>query len=263
MQRIKRRTTQQTIRYHDEAKSSLNPIKIVIFLLCLGVFFYVYSNWQRLLEALDDRPINAFILTNQPQFTTYDDVRDSVLKMGGLKGFFGQDIDVVREQIETMPWIKGAIVRKIWPDKLSIAVVEHQPVAIWNEGEFLSREGAIFQLPMDKLQDKNLPHLSGPDYQSEQVLEAWHQVNANLQQKGLKLKAVAIDDRGAWQIVLENNLVLKLGRGEWKTKLDRFVTIYPQIEVPENKKLSYVDLRYRVGAAVGFVDIDADEYFVK
>lgn len=65
-----------------------------------------------------------------------------------------------------------------------------------------------------------------------------------------------IDARGAWQIVLDNDVTLRLGRGDWKTKLERFATIYPQIEVPEHKRLSYVDLRYNVGAAVGIVDAD-------
>ena len=45
--------------------------------------------------------------------------------------------------------------------------------------------------------------------------------------------------------------MLRLGRGEWKSKLGRFVTIYPQIEVPEGKKIDYIDLRYESGAAVG------------
>ena len=54
--------------------------------------------------------------------------------------------------------------------------------------------------------------------------------------------------------MLDNDIVLKLGRDEWKTKLERFVTIYPQIEVPENKKIEYVDLRYPAGAAVGMAD---------
>ena len=57
-------------------------------------------------------------------------------------------------------------------------------------------------------------------------------------------------------MVLDNDVVLKLGRGDWKTKLDRFVTIYPQIEIPEKKKLSYVDLRYASGASVGMVDVN-------
>lgn len=41
-----------------------------------------------------------------------------------------------------------------------------------------------------------------------------------------------------------------------ESKIRLFVTIYPQIEIPENKKLSYVDLRYSVGAAVGFSEAD-------
>ena len=63
-----------------------------------------------------------------------------------------------------------------------------------------------------------------------------------------------IDERGACQVTLDNDIVLKLGRGEWKSKLERFVTIYPQVDVPENKKIDYVDLRYTAGAAVGMAD---------
>ena len=86
------------------------------------------------------------------------------------------------------------------------------------------------------------------------MLDAWNRIYADLKQKGLTLKAVAIDARGAWKVVLDNDVVLKLGRGDWKSKLERFVTIYPQIEIPENKRLSYVDLRYASGASVGMVD---------
>ena len=43
------------------------------------------------------------------------------------------------------------------------------------------------------------------------------------------------------KFTLDNDIVLKLGRGDWKPKLDRFVTIYPQIEVPEGKRIDYVD----------------------
>ena len=69
------------------------------------------------------------------------------------------------------------------------------------------------------------------------------------------IKGVTIDDRGAWQVTLDNDIVLKLGRGDWKPKLDRFVTIYPQIEVPEGKRIDYVDLRYAsASAAVGLTE---------
>ena len=61
-----------------------------------------------------------------------------------------------------------------------------------------------------------------------------------------------MDNRGSWAITLSNNVELRLGRGEWTPKIDRFVAIFPKINVPEGQQLAYVDLRYEHGAAVGF-----------
>lgn len=248
-----KRKPKQGVQY--AAKTSRLQIYLRVFSLFVLFFCatYVCVNWQKILERLDNnRTISAFVLTNHTSFTRYDDIRDTIVKMGGLSGFFSQDIEVVRKQIETMTWIKSVAVRKIWPDKLSITIAEHQPIAIWNDSDFLSNDGLVFQLPMERLKNKDLPLLSGPDYQSNLVLENWYKIDANLKQKGLMLKKLAIDDRGSWLVTLDSGILLKLGRGNWQDKLERFATIYPQIEIPANKKLSYVDLRYDVGAAVGF-----------
>ena len=231
-------------------------IKLVLVLLFAGLGYFVYSNWQSWLESLDgDRKITAYALVGQNEFTTYPDVQDVLLKMGELKGFWAQDVKQIREQLETIPWVKGAVVRKVWPNRLSIWLSEYQPVAIWNKTEFVTKDGIVFQLPMDKLKEKVFPNLGGPDYQNLKVLEAWGQIYADFKAKNLMVKGVTIDERGAWQVTLDNDIILKLGRGDWKPKLDRFVTIFPQIEVPEGKRINYVDLRYAsLSAAVGLID---------
>ncbi|MCI7352409.1 MAG: cell division protein FtsQ/DivIB [[Actinobacillus] rossii] len=251
---IKRNSTQKKSKFFDFNARSLIQIKPILVLLCVGILYFTYANWQSWLEKLDDKPISAFALLGTPSYTTNADVRDMILKMGKLKGFFGQDVDVIREQIQSMPWVKGAVVRKIWPNRLSILVAEYQPIAYWNADQFLSSDGVVFKLPTDKLKETNMPRLFGPDYKSAEVLEAWYKIFNELKAKNLVLKSVSIDERGAWEITLDNDILLKLGRGEWKTKIDRFVTIYPQIEIPENKRIAYVDLRYKAGGSVGFVD---------
>lgn len=245
----------QGIRFDSQRNGSSIKLKPILVLLFVGFLFYAYSNWQLWLEKLDDRPINAFALVGSPTFTTNEDIRKTIMDMGELKGFFGQDIDLVREQIEKISWVKGAVVRKIWPNRLSIWVTEYIPIAVWNENEFLAQDGTVFKLPTDHVKEYDLPRLSGPDYKGLEVLAAWDRIFKDLKSRGLNLKSVAINERGAWQVVLDNDVTLKLGRGDWKEKLDRFTTIYPQIEVPENKKLSYVDLRYDSGAAVGMVEL--------
>ncbi|WP_439287121.1 cell division protein FtsQ/DivIB [Lonepinella sp. BR2357] len=252
---IKRKPPQKTAKLPEFGLKNFIQIKPILLLLCLGLLYYTYTHWQSLLEKLDDKPISAFALLGSPQYTTNEDVRDKILQLGELKGFFGQDVHLVCEQIQSLPWIKGALVRKIWPDRLSIVVSEYTPVAFWNENEFLASDGTVFSLPFDKLKNTDMPRLFGLNYQSSEVLEAWNKIYKDLKAKNLNLKTLAVNERGAWEVILDNDITLKLGRGEWKNKIDRFVTIYPQIDVPENKKINYVDLRYNVGAAVSFTDV--------
>ncbi|MCK3657648.1 cell division protein FtsQ [Pasteurellaceae bacterium Pebbles2] len=253
---IKRTQKQKNVKMPSFELKNFIQLKPLLLLLCLVLFYVTYVNWQSWLEKLDDKPISSFALIGSPQYTTNTDVRDQILKMENLKGFFGQDVSVIREQIETLPWVKGAVVRKIWPDRLSVSVAEYSPIAYWNKDELLSSDGVVFKLPFDKLKNTAMPRLFGQDYQSTEALEAWHKIYNDLKTKNLNLKTLSINERGSWEIVLDNDITLKLGRGEWKNKIDRFVTIYPQIEVPENKRINYVDLRYKVGAAVSFTDVN-------
>ena len=72
---------------------------------------------------------------------------------------------------------------------------------------------------MDKLKEKALPYLGGPDYQSLKVLEAWNQIFADFKAKNLVVKGVRIDDRGAWQVTLDNDIVLKAWARRLETKI--------------------------------------------
>ncbi|HHF1540397.1 TPA: FtsQ-type POTRA domain-containing protein, partial [Haemophilus influenzae] len=177
---ILKRKTPQNIRFGEQKPKYYFHIRA--FAVLLGVFFLlgVYFNWQSILEKMDDKPISAFALVGQNTFTTADDIKESLLKMGELKGFWGQDVAPIQEQIEALPWVKGAIVRKMWPNRLSIWVSEYQPVAFWNQNQFVTLDGIVFQLPSVRLTAKNLPYLGGPDYQSLKVIETWNQIYINL-----------------------------------------------------------------------------------
>lgn len=230
-------------------------IKLFIVLLCLFLGLVAHSQWQSWLESLDKTPIRAYALTHKTQFTTNADIRETLSKAPTLKGYFGQDIQEVKDKLLTLSWVKDVAVRKLYPDRLSISLVEYQPVAVWNNIKFLSAQGDVFSLPADRFDKAGLPVLFGPDNESKVVLSAWDKIQADLKSRNLALKSLAMDNRGSWSITLSNNIELRLGRGEWLPKIDRFVAIFPQINVPEGQKLAYVDLRYEHGAAVGFLPL--------
>ncbi|MDG6881707.1 cell division protein FtsQ [Phocoenobacter uteri] len=212
-----------------------------------------YTNGANWLSSLDKSPLKSYTITNPLQFTTDTDIRDALSTGTPLKGYFGQDIKQVEARLTQIPWVNKVLVRKLWPNKLSLTIFEHQPVALWNNNKLLSEQGVVFNLPFDRVNRVGFPVLYGPDSEGKKVLDAWWKIKQDLIVRNLVLKSVTIDKRGSWKISLSDGVELRLGRGDWLPKIDRFVKIFPQIEIPDGKMISYVDLRYKYGAAIGFV----------
>lgn len=229
------------------------------FISIVSVVLLANIPWHSWLEKLDQQSLHILVLKGNPAFTRPDDIKDALEKMGGVKGFFGQDIGVIKNQIAQLSWIDALVVHKKWPNRLYFWVRDHIPIAIWNSNYFLSKNGVIFSLPPDKISPKNLPDLTGPNDKTQLLLATWYRMYQQLQQQHLTLRKLALTDRGAWIATLSNGTILKLGRTDWEKKLAHFAVIYPNIEIPASQKLDYVDLRYPKGAAVKFIDTEISE----
>lgn len=263
----------------ESARNWFIFLKPLLVLLCVGFFYLVFINWSSILGLLDTQPLRIFHQTNKTEFTVYEDLDKKLSekvriplpdteqqlpsKAGEsekkvfieeplLKGYFSQNMQNIKDKLLELDWVKSVYVHKIYPDTLNITLIEHKPVAIWNNEKLLSDQGVVFSLPKGRFNSENLPILYGPDDKSKEVLEAWEKIKKDLSARQLALRTVAIDNRGSWTITLDNGVALRLGRGEWLPKIDRFVSIFPAIQVPEGKRLVYVDLRYEYGASVGF-----------
>jgi hypothetical protein len=58
--------------------------------------------------------------------------------------FFAVDLDAVRATFETVPWVRRASVRRVWPDGLVVAIEEHRPLAFWGDGRLVNTFGELF-----------------------------------------------------------------------------------------------------------------------
>jgi cell division protein FtsQ len=80
--------------------------------------------------------------------------------------FFTLNLIQARHAFEQIPWIRSALVRREFPNRLSVTLDEFQPVAQWGgegDGKFLSLEGAIFEVNADDVDSEKLPTLKGPE----------------------------------------------------------------------------------------------------
>jgi len=64
---------------------------------------------------------------------------------GRLKGnYFTMRLDETRRVLENVPWVARASVRRIWPDRLHVTLVEHRALGVWDDGRLLSDSGELF-----------------------------------------------------------------------------------------------------------------------
>ncbi|WP_025120497.1 MULTISPECIES: cell division protein FtsQ [unclassified Serratia (in: enterobacteria)] len=228
---------------------------MIFLLMVLGTILWcgwVVVGWMQDASRL---PLSRLVLTGERHFTTNDDVRQAILALGAPGTFMTQDVDIIQQQIERLPWVKQASVRKQWPDELKIHLVEYVPVAHWNDLHMVDAEGKSFSIPAQRLGNQKLPLLYGPEGSEQDVLEGYRAMNGVLAASKYQLKMASMTARHSWQLALDNDVRLELGRDDRMGRLQRFIGLYPvllQQAQAENKRVSYVDLRYDSGASVGW-----------
>lgn len=80
--------------------------------------------------------IRDLSLSGQVQ-TTEADIA-AALGLTEWTSLVGFDVEAARVQLEKLPWVKAATVRKAYPSALAIALTERRAVAIWQHGDDLS-----------------------------------------------------------------------------------------------------------------------------
>jgi cell division protein FtsQ len=180
--------------------------------------------------------------------------------MPRLKGtFFTLDLQATRQVFETMPWVRQAVVRRDFPNRLKVQLEEHQPVAYWGgEGDarLVNSFGEVFEANLGELEQDDLPRLSGPEGQSARVLATYQTLQPLFAPMELALEQLELTPRGGWRAQLESGTTLELGSGsteELVARLERFLKTVTQATAQYSRgvdQLASVDLRHTDGYAM-------------
>ena len=186
---------------------------------------------------------------------------ESAAHAGAAGTFFSVDLDAVRRAFEALPWVRKVEVRRLWPDRIEVAIEEHAALARWGADTQMRRlvntYGEVFE---GELPDAvRLPQFAGPLGSAEELTRRYGAFRQALAPLGLEPRQVLLSPRYAWQVRLSNGLTLELGRDQLKEpvleRLSRFVTFYAQTIGSLNRRLDYVDLRYPNGFALRVTEI--------
>lgn len=228
--------------------------------LCSGLLFLLFvvlglsmAAWKLnlVLNDADALPIEAVAIKGERTHTSDKEIQIALQDLM-QRSFFSADVNQVQEALEALPWVYQASVRREWPAKLKIFLVEQQAVAHWNGDAWLNNYGEVFDAPY-KDDIGLLPKLAGPEGQSKAVLTTYKQVSELLKINSFNLTALSLSPRHAWHGTLQNGIMLELGREDKMARIQRFINVYPTLE-KQPKEVAKVDLRYDTGLAVGWAN---------
>jgi cell division protein FtsQ len=162
--------------------------------------------------------------------------------------FFAVSPAEVRVGLERLPWVRSASVRRMWPDRLEVALEEHVALARWGDESLVNSHGERF---FGKT-DQPLPQFVGPAGTEREVARRYQRFAQIVVPLGAPLERVVLTPRFAWQLRLGSGLNIMLGRDAdaAETRLRRFVEVYDVALGKMRRKHEYVDLRYPNGFAL-------------
>jgi len=167
--------------------------------------------------------------------------------------FFTIDMHGLNQAAKDISWVSSVQVQKIWPDTVTVTVEEYEPVAHWNSGKLISREGEPFRVrEADELQ--GLPWLQGPEGRLEDMLSTWVGINESLEVLGLEVAQLLLDSRGSWSLELNNGTQVYLGRNSMDERLERLLSSWDALMEEQEVPPRDIDLRYTNGFAVMWAD---------
>jgi cell division protein FtsQ len=173
--------------------------------------------------------------------------------------FFTVNLAATRDAFETAPWVRHAVVRREFPNRLRVQLQEHRAAALWggdSDTRLVNDFGEVFEANIGDVESDDLPRLAGPDGQSAQVLAMYRALTPLFEPLDLAVERLALTARGSWEVHLDNGAIVELGRGttgEITARTQRFVQTLNQVtsryaRTPE--ALVSADLRHTDGYAV-------------
>jgi len=231
----------------------MNAIAAIVFTLALVALAAAALGWAARRPQFQFADIR---LEGDLQRNSVTTVRANA--MPHLAGnFFTMDLARTRAAFEQVPWVRHAVVRRVWPDKLVVALEEHQPVALWQGDEssdkMVNSHGEVFEANVGDVEDDSLPQFAGPDGTSPQVLDMYRRLQPLFSSMDAEVTALRLSGRGSWKVDLDDGAAIELGRGtqdEVVERTTRFIRTLPQVLHKFNAPLESADLRHAEGYAV-------------
>ena len=233
----------------------MNMTALVLFLAFVVAGAVATARWVIRLPVFD---IKGIVIAGDVTHNNALTLRANVApRLSGT--FFSINLPQVRATFESVPWVRHAVVRREFPNRLKVTLQEHQAVAYWGSDtdlRLINNFGEVFEANVGEVEQDTLPRLNGPDGQGAEVLAMYHVLAPLFEQIELPVDELELSAGGSWRVLLDTGAAIELGRGgaaEVSARVRRFLATLTQVTSRYARHASAVesaDLRHENGYAI-------------
>jgi cell division protein FtsQ len=231
-------------------------MRCFVLMVCVGILVW-----------LSQRPVFALrqVVIEPVVGQTLKHINKPVVKQQVLEtvqgNFFSVRLEDVKRGFESMPWVRHANVRRVWPNGLIVSIEEQKPFGTWggvDSHTLMNTHGELFVGRVSDVGDGiQLIDFYGPEDASKEVMRLYEKANAWFKPWNTEVKNLTLSERYAWHVKLSNGMKVEFGRDEENSdktltedRVARLFKYWPQVQEKWANRVDAIDLRYANGFAV-------------
>ena len=231
-------------------------MRCFIVMLVIGILVWLSQRPVFALKQIQIEPVAGQTLKHIKKPIVKQQVLETV-----QGNFFSVRLEDVKRGFESMPWVRHANVRRVWPNGLIVSIEEQKPFGTWGGSDshvLINNHGEIFTGRVSEVSDDiRLVDFHGPDEAGKEVMSLYEKANNWFKPWGAEVVSLALTERYAWHIKLSNGMKVEFGRDEESSdktlteeRVARLFRYWPQVQEKWSNRIDAVDLRYANGFAV-------------
>ena len=166
-----------------------------------------------------------------------------------IDSIYGNDlllinIDMIQKNITSDEWIIDVEVIKSFPSKLSIRIIQHEPLAVYNN-QIMSKSGILISASRNL---DNLPVIV--DKQKRPTVAYDTLISTLVSLKKIDLVVKKIEIYHSLIKIYTSSMVLISDKTNFKKNIQRLVFSFSDLKNTYSKKITSIDMRYSNGFAI-------------
>ncbi len=164
-------------------------------------------------------------------------------------GFFTVDLSSFEDQLNDIPWVYRANIKRQWPSKLVIEISEQQPYFRWGENHLINKYAELFYVE-DAQKYVSLPLLQSVQGREQHLIDLYYKYSARFKEEGSGILKLKEDARYDKEITLMSGMLINVGREQTDKQIERCLNSFAMFTEAEREAIASIDLRHSNGFAV-------------